>query len=159
MQPTNIIPVRSPFAKTHPTQVRYVDHPDALTIDNDARYQPWEVQLGVLKSATDPRLHYTMYYVRAADHLPAVQLARNLWYKWERLAEGIKEDEKYPNLPIEIDDVPVEHKLVAISERDYRKAWGVARRHDYAYLGHSENPIGFTFFNHDTTEEVITTAD
>ena len=135
-----------------PKQVRYLDHPDALTTDAHPNFQAWEVELGVIKSATDPRLHFTMYYVRAPHPMEAVRFARRYWYNWERRQMGVLDTEEYPQVPLD-----QEYNVMAISERDYRHAWSKARRHKHAFYGRSENPLGFTFFNHTTTEKVILT--
>lgn len=83
--------------------------------------------------------------------MEAVRFARRYWFMWERRGRAIPDTQEYPSIPLE-----QEYNVMAISEGDFRHAWNQAKKYKHAFYGKTTNPLGFTFFNHSTTEKEIT---
>jgi hypothetical protein len=115
--------------------------PSHQRVEEDNRFQPWEVTLYIRKNAIDPRLYATCYYVRAPRKRPelAMAFAHRLWQKYERLEKGFEDWNRYPDAEEKAD-------VEEIREVDYAKAWRDAQKYIFKFVGPPENPSGFTFF-------------
>lgn len=115
--------------------------PHQQRVEEDARFQAWEVTLYIRKDAIDPRLYATCYYVRAPMKRPelAVAFAYRLWQKWEREAKGFEDWNRYPDAEEKAD-------AEEIREEDYAQAWKDAQRYEHQFVGPPTNPSGFAFF-------------
>lgn len=109
----------------------------------DPRYQPWKCTLWVQdhRFATDYRP--VTYFTRGPDPNHTLNVAHQLWVKWEKIGRGIDPDAEFP-------DVMGKGDALCIDESDWvryleeARKWGAPKGYEIFGAGDPSYPVFWT---------------
>lgn len=118
---------------------KYKDSPEAVMAREHASFTPWQVDLAVRENFLAEDQIVTMF-VRAPNPSRAMHAARRIWayYTKER---NLPRGQAVPEWP-QLDD---RVEVMCLADEDYLRIWKAARGFKRYWVGHEDNPIGFSF--------------
>lgn len=113
------------------------------TVATNPRYQPWKCTLWVQdhRFATDYRP--VTYFTRGPDPNASLNLAHQLWVKWEKKGMGISPDAEFPDIRGIGDALCIDESDWARYLEEARK-WGGEKGYAFHFAGDAGHPFFWT---------------
>lgn len=109
----------------------------------DPRYQPWKCTLWIQDNRFSTDYRPVTYFTRGPDPNHTLNVAHQLWVKWEKKGRGIDPDAEFP-------DVMATGDALCIDESDWSRyleearKWGGEKGYDIFFAGDARHPFFWT---------------